>query len=422
MEQVDRIVGSPQFSNSPKLSDFLKFVVTEHLQGRKDRIKAVTIAHSVYQRGEDFEPLSDPIVRVEAGRLRTRLSEFYSDIGATDPIVIEIPKGAYVPLITRRSEHDPEPEAHAPPETIGPQKFHKLRSWQIAAIGSAAAIVGFLIAALLFDFRAQEREMHPRFTESTEAYALFWEARTVGRPPTIEARVLAAMELARAAQALDPSFGGGYAAESFQLWQYVQFGHSKAPDADARRAVELAQQAIEIDPEFGWGYQSLSRAMHLLGDLEGAVIAAQQAVELSPNSAEQLGNLGLTLAVTGRSADAMAPLKEAIQLAKGNVRRPYLNYLAIAQFHNREFAESAATIERNRDIGGPMGPHMYAYLAAAHEMAGNEGHARAFAEMVRKNKSGFSTGHFLEGLIKIPDDRELLFSALEKSGLAPEDL
>lgn len=218
------------------------------------------------------------------------------------------------------------------------------------------------------------------------------------------------------------SYQSGCAAESFQLWQYVLFGHSKIPEADAQRALELARKAIEIDPEFAWGYQSLSRALQLLGDADGAVAAAQQAVELNPNSAEQVGNLGLTLTIVGRSTEAVAPLEEAIQLAKGNVRTPYLNYLAIAQFHNREFAESAATIERNRDIAGPMGPHMYAYLAAAHAMAGNPGHARAFAEKVRSDKSGFSVGLFLEGLIIIPDEKELVFLALEKAGLTSEEL
>lgn len=422
LEQLDRVTGSPQFLNAPKMSDFLTFVVVEYLKGRQDRIKAVTIAHSIYERGEDFEPQTDSIVRVEAGRLRSRLSEYYLDAGANDPILIDIPKGAYVPHITRRSAQKTHLDNDEPREKTGPQRMHSLRSWQIAAVGLAGVTIGFLIAALFVSLRAQDQVISPRFTENSEAYSLFLETRTVARPPTMEARVLAAIALAREVQAMDPSFGGGYAAESFQLWQYVLFGHSKDPEADANRALELAHKAIEIDPEFGWSYQSLSRAMQLNGDVEGAIAAARQAVELSPNNSEQLGNLGLTLAITGRSAEAVAALEEAIQLAKGNVRRPYLNYLAIAQFHNREFAKSAATIERNRDIGGPMGPHMYAYLAAAHAMAGNPGHARAFAEKIRSDTSGFSVGLFLEGLIIIPDEKELVFSALEKAGLTSEDL
>jgi tetratricopeptide (TPR) repeat protein len=230
------------------------------------------------------------------------------------------------------------------------------------------------------------------------------------------------MELARETQALDPSFGGGYAAESFLYWQYIVFGHSDWPDADARRALDLARQAIEIDPEFGWGYQSLSRALQLAGDTHGAIAAAEQAVDLDPGNAEHQGNLGLALVTSGRAADAIGPLEEAMRLAEQNVRTPYMNYLGIAYFHNREFAKAAETIERNRDRGGPTGPHMYAYLAAAHAMAGNQGHARAFAEQVRAASADFSVRHFIETLFADAAERQAVFQALEKAGLDPAEL
>jgi tetratricopeptide (TPR) repeat protein len=251
---------------------------------------------------------------------------------------------------------------------------------------------------------------------------MFLETRQLGRPPSIEARVLAAMELARETQALDPSFGGGYAAESFQYWQYIVFGHSDSPDADAKRALELARKAIEIDPEFGWGYQSLSRALQLAGDTQGAIAAAEHAVDLDPGNAEHKGNLGLTLAISGRAADAIGPLEEAIRLTPDNVRTPYMNYLGIAYFFNREFAKAAEEIERNRDRGGPMGPHMYAYLAAAHAMAGNEGRARAFAEQVRAASSEFSVRSFIENLVHDAENRQLIFEALGRAGLDPMQL
>jgi tetratricopeptide (TPR) repeat protein len=404
------------------MSDFLSFVVTEYLRGRQTRIKAVTIAQFVYGRDQDFDSQSDPIVRVEAGRLRSRLGEYYADTGRNDPIEIEIPKGAYVPLISLRSDYASDPEPEELSGATGLRRSFNLRLSQIGAIGLGSATIGFLLALLYFSSHPQIRSILPHFTENVEAYSLFLHAREAARPPTIKTRVLVGMQLAREAQTIDPSFGGGYAMESFQLWQYVLFGHSKAPEADTQRALELAQKAIEIDPEFGWGYQSLSRVLQLKGDAKGAVAAAQHAVELSPNNAEQLGNFGLTLVVAGRSADAIAPLEKSMQLARENVRDPYLNYFSMAQFHNREFANAAATIEKNRARGGPMGPHMHAYLAAAYAMAGNDGHARAFAAMVRSNKSGFSMGRFIETLFLEKEDRDLLFSALEKAGLSRGDL
>lgn len=200
------------------------------------------------------------------------------------------------------------------------------------------------------------------------------------------------------------------------------FGRSTTPDADLMRATELAQTAIEIDPEFGWSYQPLSRVLLLQGDIESASTVAKQAVEFSPKTAELWGNLGLTLALAGRKVDAEDALGEALRLSQGNVRTPYLNYLGIAQFHNRRFAAAAKTIQHSREIGGPTGPHMFAYLAAAHAMAGTDGHARAFAEMVRSDTSGFLVGHFLRNLVIDADEEKFLFSALNKAGLSADDL
>jgi adenylate cyclase len=95
--QLDRILGSAEFSGSNKQRRFLNFVVEETLEGRASRLKGYTIALAVYGRTEDFDPQLDPIVRVEAGRLRRALEHYYLTAGRTDPVRIGIPKGGYVP-------------------------------------------------------------------------------------------------------------------------------------------------------------------------------------------------------------------------------------------------------------------------------------------------------------------------------------
>jgi tetratricopeptide (TPR) repeat protein len=421
-EQLSRILGSPHFSRAHKLAEFLSFVVEETLAGRVDQLKAQSIAHSVYRRGSNFEPQSNPLVRVEARRLRSRLGEYYADVGFNDPVLIEIPKGAYVPRFSDMSSLPLEPDS--PQKVTEPNQVgtRATRAGPLIGAGIGGLAVGVLATWLFFEAGARDQTNSSRFTEDYEAYLMFLETRSLGRPPHIKARVLAALELARATQARDPRFGGGYAAEAFQLWQYVMFAHSNAPEADLLRAEELAQRAIKIDPEFGWGYQALSRVLSLKGDIDGAITAAEHAVELSPENAEQSGNLGLTLALTGHGAESFKPIERALRLSQGNVRTPYLNYLGIAQFHNRQFATAAETIQHNRDIGGPSGTHMFAYLAAAHAMAGTDGHARAFAEMVRSDTSGFIVGQFLRNLIVDTDEEAFLFSALDKAGLAADDL
>ena len=95
--QLDRILQSSQFRGSDKQREFLSFVVNETLADRASQLKGYTIAVAVYGRKEGFDPQVDPIVRVEAGRLRRALEHYYLTAGENDPVRIEIPKGGYVP-------------------------------------------------------------------------------------------------------------------------------------------------------------------------------------------------------------------------------------------------------------------------------------------------------------------------------------
>ena len=102
-DQTARILGSTVFHNSLRLARFLNFVVETTLAGNGERIKAYTIAIEALGRGADFNPEVDAIVRVEAGRLRTALARYYATEGRDDTLVIELPRGNYVPTFRRCS-------------------------------------------------------------------------------------------------------------------------------------------------------------------------------------------------------------------------------------------------------------------------------------------------------------------------------
>jgi len=95
--QLDRMLKFAELENSPRLRAFLQYVVEETLAGRANRIKGFAIGQAVYGGDENFDPQNNTIVRVEAGRLRRRLAEYYLTVGQNDPILIDIPKGTYVP-------------------------------------------------------------------------------------------------------------------------------------------------------------------------------------------------------------------------------------------------------------------------------------------------------------------------------------
>jgi hypothetical protein len=92
-----RVTESARFKAAPRLASFLCFVVEATLSGEAGRLKAYTIAVGALGRADDFDPTADPIVRVEAGRLRTALARYYDSGGSADPVRIEVPRGRYVP-------------------------------------------------------------------------------------------------------------------------------------------------------------------------------------------------------------------------------------------------------------------------------------------------------------------------------------
>ncbi len=102
-KELERILGSAPFLNSRRVSQFLRFVVEITLAGEGDRIKEYLIAVEVFGRPEHYDPKDDPIVRIEAGRLRKKLADYYSEPGRNDPVIIELPKGRYVPDFQPRS-------------------------------------------------------------------------------------------------------------------------------------------------------------------------------------------------------------------------------------------------------------------------------------------------------------------------------
>jgi len=100
--QLNRILASASFSHSDRLRRFLHFAVEQKLRGEGARLKEYQIGLEVFDRRDTYDPRIDPIVRVEASRLRSKLRDFYSSEGLRDPIVIEFPKGSYAPVFRAR--------------------------------------------------------------------------------------------------------------------------------------------------------------------------------------------------------------------------------------------------------------------------------------------------------------------------------
>ena len=101
-QQLERILGSATFRQVDRLRRFLKFVVLESIAGRQDELKEYVVGIQVFGKETSFDPRSDPVVRVQARRLRARLVRYYVEEGQGDEVLIDLPKGGYSPVFSRR--------------------------------------------------------------------------------------------------------------------------------------------------------------------------------------------------------------------------------------------------------------------------------------------------------------------------------
>jgi len=102
--QLSRILASRGFRNSPRIQRFLQLAVQRTLAGQTDQLKEYVLGRDVFDRGVDFDPRADSIVRVEARRLRRKLGEYYREVSGTDPVAISFPLGSYVAEFARIPE------------------------------------------------------------------------------------------------------------------------------------------------------------------------------------------------------------------------------------------------------------------------------------------------------------------------------
>jgi eukaryotic-like serine/threonine-protein kinase len=154
--QLDKILASRPFSGADRAIGFLRFVVDKTLSGEADQLKEYVLAVEVLGRKPSFDPRTDPIVRVEAGRLRGRLEEYYQTEGSSDSLLITLPKGGYVPVFERREQWS--------------QARSLFRRWRLVAwvIASGAALLAVAWYASRRPARAPELIERRLTTNSSE--------------------------------------------------------------------------------------------------------------------------------------------------------------------------------------------------------------------------------------------------------------
>ena len=144
--EVDRILASKGFASAGRLSRLLRHAVDKTLANETDQLKEYAVGVEVFDRGADYDPRLDSIVRVEAGRLRSRLDEYYLGEGALSAIRVSLPRGGYSVQFERRNGTPVAPvvtEPIPPPATVRRSKAAApLIAGLICAVGAMVVWLG----------------------------------------------------------------------------------------------------------------------------------------------------------------------------------------------------------------------------------------------------------------------------------------
>lgn len=561
---LQRILQSAEFARAKRVGEFLRFATEEVLAGRGDRLKAFSIAREVYGRDESFDPRSDTIVRVDAGRLRHRLAAYYASEGQRDPVRIEIPKGGYGPtfrwheenaksvptsepglaprfstsitrnpryvfgglalvitailtgwwLLERPREGAPgAPSASHEATSITSKPLlavlplatlsndsaenrlaaglvesiitdltklsglsvlahasllncepdgtrlnaagsqsgatHMLRgslerdgdlvrvNVQLVDLASNAVIwadrldgkvsdllamqdtlADRVVANLAVEISPQEHTLlERRHTGSPEAFALYRQAFVLIMPPNDKDRIITARHMFQRVIDIDPTFAGGYAGVSFSYAVTALFSRNEGSHPELEKAIDLALKAIEVDSHFGMGYVTLALAYALSDRTEEALFNAGKAIALQPGDAFTQFAYGLCLILSGKPAEALPPLSEAIRLDPVEPRTPYRNVLGIAYYATGKYEKAVELFDENLRIGGPAGPHMATFRAAAYGALGKDNEAQSIIKELVRMHPDYPVEHWLAKWLSNKDDLSTTTDRLYRHGL-----
>ncbi len=358
--ELQSILDSGNFDASPRSRAFLRFIVEETLAGRQAGLTQQAIATRVFGRRDDFDPTVDPVVRIQAGRLRRSLERYYLMATTRDPVRVELPRGAYVPRF-RWADH-PEPAAtHAPEPVDDPggwpdvildvhgaaaARFRDQLALELGRYGDVhvvlreelerlpASPLGDRSFTLTCDVGQLDRRARvaARLVESRTARQV-WSEEYGDAPPHPEdfiahtARIVAARVASEQGVVARALWSEGHPAAAEEstygaLLRSYRFFFGRDP-AEVAPALAALERAVASDPSSALVWLQLAR-LHVANhafeiataptSLERGLACAQSAVQLDPSSQRARGALAFALLVKGELAAGRLEAERALAL------------------------------------------------------------------------------------------------------------
>jgi len=298
-EHLSALLSSTTFAQVDRLKRFLRYVVDEALAGRSEKLKEYSIGVEVFDREPSFDPRTDPIVRVQARRLRARLSRYYEEEGRGQEICIELPKGSYVPVFHRRAvpplqrtvatvlasrntisvlpfaDRTPDGDVAYFCDGLAEEIINALvRIPQVRVIASTKNEVNSAHAATIISGSVRKSgdkfRIAVQFVDSANGSYLWSETfdRIVNEELCTQEEI--ARTIAEKVKADLVGIGGvrrvsrPASASAYNFYLQGRYHASQRTDAGLRKALDFFEKAIAEDPQYAAAYSGLADAYSLL--------------------------------------------------------------------------------------------------------------------------------------------------------------
>lgn len=309
-DELEKILASSVFANSPRMRRFLAFVVEETSSGRASQIKEYAIALEVFDKPSDYDPRTDSTVRTEATKLRARLARYYAEEGPSDTLVISLPKGTYVPVFQELSAHPPTASDDSLSCVSAPQPVCStdIRKWHSFLWTGKFAVTGVLlsiavIAGALLNSWIQLQRRLVRLEAKGSVLMDTWTYEDIYR----------GIDYYRQIVSLDPKSASAYSkiATGYLLLSDLYM----APREAMPKAALAARRAIELNRQMSAPHTSLGMVkLQFDWDWPGAEYELKRAIALSPSDPLPHQLYGWYLTARERFPQAIGEMKVAIAL------------------------------------------------------------------------------------------------------------
>lgn len=368
--QLRNITESVDFDTSQRSMNFLRFVVNETLADRAKTISQHAIASQVFDRGDEFDPSSDPIVRMQAVRVRRSLEHYYLTAGSVDSVLVALPKGSYVPTFEFRQTSPAEPQSTVTPASGADD------SWPTLLVSPLRNLTGrqaaeFIAQGLVSDLAAelsQNKAIHVFLSPSFEnepkraCQARFELSGTIA---------LRGDDLKINLHLVDGATGRQTWANTYScpagpeqgavLDQIVQTTVAMVAEEHGILSTHLREESLQRPFTDSCGYEAILRHHHFEATSEPqafieALAALRQAVKVNPNCAlcwsylARLGGIHWSLGLPGdviSIEDSITAARRGVALAPQDVRcRGVLAYvLLIADETDQARSEAGVALQ-----------------------------------------------------------------------------